>query len=59
MLLKGCCFGAAGGTIGFEATTTLNRIDFGITGNQAVEGGGVMLWDDVEVSIAIEARTQQ
>jgi polyisoprenoid-binding protein YceI len=41
--------------IGFEASTTVNRMDYGVTWNRAAEGGGVVLGDDVEISIAVEA----
>lgn len=41
--------------IGFEATTRVNRMDFGVAWNRAAEGGGVVLGDDVDISIAIEA----
>ena len=41
--------------MGFEATTTINRLDYGVTWNRAVEGGGVMLGDDVRIDIMIEA----
>jgi polyisoprenoid-binding protein YceI len=41
--------------IGFEASTMINRLDFGVTWNRAVEGGGVMLGDDVRIDIVIEA----
>ena len=41
--------------IGFTATGKLNRLDFGIRYNRAVEGGGVLLGDDVEITINIEA----
>ena len=40
---------------GFEATTTLNRKDFGIVWNRALDTGGFMLGDDVIVEINIEA----
>lgn len=40
---------------GFEATTTINRKDFGIVWNKALDAGGYMLGDDVTVSINIEA----
>ena len=40
---------------GFEATATLNRKDFGIVWNKALDNGGYMLGDDVIVSINIEA----
>ncbi len=41
--------------IGFEASTTINRLDYGVKWNRAVEGGGVLLGDEVEISIGIEA----
>ena len=40
---------------GFEATTTLNRKDFGIVWNKALDTGGYMLGDEVTVTINIEA----
>jgi polyisoprenoid-binding protein YceI len=44
--------------IGFEATTTINRKDFDVTWNRAAEGGGVVLGDEVEITINIEAVEQ-
>lgn len=41
--------------IGFEASTMINRLDWGVTWNRAAEGGGVMLGDDVRIDIVIEA----
>lgn len=41
--------------IGFEARTTIDRTDFGVVWNRAVEGGGFMLGDEVDIEIAIEA----
>lgn len=44
-----------GGTrAGFETATTLNRKDFGIVWNKAVDNGGVLLGDDVKVEINLE-----
>lgn len=40
---------------GFDATTTLNRQDYGIRWNKTLDQGGVMLGDDVAVSLHIEA----
>ncbi len=40
---------------GFEASTKINRLDWGITWNRVAEGGGAMLGDDVEITIALEA----
>ncbi len=39
---------------GFEATTTLNRKDFGIVWNKALDAGGAMLGDDVKININLE-----
>jgi len=39
---------------GLSATTTLSRKDFGITWNKNLDGGGVVLGDDVKVSIEAE-----
>ena len=41
--------------VGFSATGKLNRTDYGIVWNRAVEGGDVLLGDKVEVTLAIEA----
>ena len=41
--------------VGFEATTKLNRKDYGITWNSALDAGGVVVSDEVQVSIALEA----
>jgi polyisoprenoid-binding protein YceI len=43
---------------GFEATATINRLDYGVKWNRVVEGGGVMLGDEVEVEISVEAVRQ-
>jgi len=44
--------------IGFRVETTLNRKDFDLTWNQALETGGVLVGEDVEVEIEIEAVAQ-
>jgi polyisoprenoid-binding protein YceI len=41
--------------IGWSATTTINRGDFGITFNQPLASGGVMLGDEVDVTLEIQA----
>lgn len=46
---------AQGDRVGFEATTTVNRLDYGVKWNRAVEGGGAMLGDDVKIEITVEA----
>ena len=46
---------AMGGTrAGYELTTTLNRKDFEVSWNRALDAGGVLLGDEVEVNIALE-----
>jgi polyisoprenoid-binding protein YceI len=40
---------------GASATTKIKRSDFGLTWNQALEGGGVMVGDEVAISIDVEA----
>ena len=39
---------------GFELSTKLNRKDYGINWNKALDAGGMMLGDDVDVSISLE-----
>jgi len=43
---------------GFETSVTLNRKDYGITWNRALDTGGFMLGDEVAVSINLEANRQ-
>ena len=40
---------------GFELSTTLNRKDYGIIWNRALDAGGFVLGDDVEITINISA----
>jgi polyisoprenoid-binding protein YceI len=40
---------------GFDVTTALNRKDFGMVWNKTLDNGGVLLGDDVQIQIAIEA----
>ncbi len=47
---------AYGGTrAGFTATGQINRADFGVTWNAAIEGGGVVVADKVDLHLEIEA----
>ena len=51
---------AMGGTrAGYELTTSLNRKDFGISWNRALDAGGFVLGDDVEISIDLEVIKQE
>jgi polyisoprenoid-binding protein YceI len=40
---------------GFEVSFNLNRKDYGITWNRAVDQGGLMLGEDVEINVQVEA----
>lgn len=42
----------------FSGKTSVNRGDFGLTWNQALETGGVMVGDKIEIEIEIEAVRQ-
>ena len=39
---------------GFSATTKLNRKDYGLTWNQALETGGVLVGEDVKVNLELQ-----
>ena len=43
---------------GFEATAKVNRKDFNILWNRALDQGGTVLGDDVEIRIGIEASSK-
>lgn len=43
---------------GFEARATIRRSDFGLTWNQALEAGGVLVSDQVKISLEIQATGQ-
>jgi polyisoprenoid-binding protein YceI len=58
VVLKGRYLGATvdnrgGRRIGFEATTTINRLDYGVAWNRVAEGGGAMLGDDVRIDLVV------
>jgi len=40
--------------LGASATTKLNRKDFGITWTKVLDGGGVVVGDEVTVTIEVE-----
>jgi polyisoprenoid-binding protein YceI len=40
---------------GFEATTTIDRKDYGIVWNQTLDQGGTLLGDDVAIELHVEA----
>ena len=43
---------------GFHGTTTINRKDFGLTWNKALESGGLLVGDDVTIEIDVEGVQQ-
>jgi polyisoprenoid-binding protein YceI len=40
--------------IGMSATTRINRKDFGLTWNTTLETGGILVGEDVTISIDLE-----
>ena len=40
---------------GFNASTTINRADFGLTWNVALETGGFLVGEDITITIELEA----
>lgn len=44
--------------VGYEAETQISRKDFGLTYNVALEAGGVLVGDNVKISIEIQAAKQ-
>ena len=45
-------------TVGFEARTQINRKDFGLTWNVALETGGLLVGDIIKIELAVEAHKQ-
>lgn len=41
--------------VGFSATTTLDRRDYGLTWNQALEAGGILVGNEVKVTLELQA----
>lgn len=41
--------------VGFEGSTTVNRSDWGLTYNAALEGGGVLISEKVKLTFDISA----
>lgn len=50
---------ASGGTVaGFSAAGTLSRSDFGISFNAVMDGGGVVVGDEIAIALELEAVLQ-
>lgn len=45
--------------VGYAAQTTINRKDFGLTWNAALETGGVVVGDEVKIELNVEAIRKQ
>ena len=45
--------------IGYSASTTINRKDYGLTWNAALETGGVVVGDEVRIELNVEAILQK
>lgn len=43
---------------GFTATTRINRQDFGLTWNKALESGGLLVGDEVDITLEVEGVAQ-
>jgi polyisoprenoid-binding protein YceI len=41
--------------VGATASTTINRKDFGVNWNRAIEAGGVVVGDEVKINLEVEA----
>lgn len=63
VVLAGTFLGTArdpwgGERVGFEAQTTINRKDFGLNWNSVLETGGVLVGEDVEIVLDVQAVQQ-
>jgi polyisoprenoid-binding protein YceI len=41
--------------VGATASTIINRKDFGVNWNRAIEAGGVVVGDEVKINLEVEA----
>ena len=44
--------------LGVEAKTTINRFDYGVKWDRALEGGNLIVSKDVEINLTLEAKSQ-
>ncbi len=44
-----------GNRVGYSASTKINRKDFGLNWNAALEAGGVLVSDDIKIELNVEA----
>jgi polyisoprenoid-binding protein YceI len=47
-----------GERVSFSATTRIDRRDFGLTWNQALEAGGVLVGNEIRISLEVQAVKQ-
>lgn len=56
MIVRGAVLDAEGGEhVGFTATTTIDRMDYGVSWSRALDTGGLMVGKLVEITLEIEA----
>jgi polyisoprenoid-binding protein YceI len=48
-----------GNRAGFQATTTVNRKDFGVNWNKTLDNGSLLVGDDVQITLNVEAALKQ
>ena len=41
--------------VGFSATTEINRRDYGLTWNVALEAGGILVGDRIKIQLEVQA----
>ncbi len=46
-------------SVGFHASTTINRKDWGLSWNMALETGGVLVGDEAEIDIEVDLIRQE
>lgn len=44
--------------VGFEASTSISRKEFGLTWNQALETGGVLVGDDIKITVDVQVKPE-
>ncbi len=51
--------GMMGTRAGFEASTTINRLDYGVSWNKTLDQGGTVLGNDVSIELSVEAQKEE
>jgi len=55
--LSGPVNAGRGKMVGADASLTINRMDYGVSWSKALDGGGVVVSNDVKIELNVEART--